>query len=439
MAVWNKRALASLILPGGLLLGIAAALFESGVVTIPAAVLGFFYYGAFTFGLLLARRFHSSRIFSALILLLLANRAVEFFSKGHPALSGAGLTALEAVSFLVPLNIVCLAIMRERGFTLPAVAPRLVALLVQSVFVALISRPAPAPGSTLFHGALLNRIWFAWTPIPQISWLAFAVVIAVLAARSITHRKALESGLGWSLFSFFLALNARGGHLREAYAATAAVILVASIIETSYAMAYHDELTGLPARRAFHDATLGLESPYSVAVVDIDHFKRFNDTYGHDIGDDVLCLVARNLANVTGGGQAFRVGGEEFTVLFPGTVARDAAAHAENLRVTIQNSVFRVRGSDRRTAARGPDRRRSATQKRKTSRKPADGGSASRDLSVTVSIGVAEPNSKYPAVEDVIKLADKALYRAKAAGRNRVELAVSTRSRAKKGTAENIA
>ena len=66
-------------------------------------------------------------------------------------------------------------------------------------------------------------------------------------------------------------------------------------------MVYQDELTALPARRAFNDAVLHLQNNYTVAVVDIDHFKKFNDNYGHDIGDQVLRMVAGKLARVSGG------------------------------------------------------------------------------------------------------------------------------------------
>jgi GGDEF domain-containing protein len=437
-----KRVLKSLVMPGGLLLGVAALFFQTGLMKIPAPVLEFYYYAAFASGLLLAWRFHTSRVFSALVLLLLAHRAVQFFLAGQLPTPGPGLTAVEAVSFLLPVNFALLAITRERGFTLAAAAPRLLVLFVESVFVAVICRPEPAAGAGLFHGALLNRTWFAWTPIPQISWLAFAVAIGILVARCVTHHKVTENGFAWTLLSFFLALNRGGvGHTARAYVATAAAILVASIIETSYAMAYHDELTGLPSRRAFNEATGRLEAPYTLAVVDIDHFKKFNDTYGHDTGDDVLCMVAGNLATITGGGQSFRIGGEEFTILFPGRPAKDVIVHLERLRVAIESSVFRLRGSDRRTAPRGPDRRKRGAQKRRTSRKTAEGShrSAARDLSVTVSIGVAEASTKHPGFEEVIKLADKALYRAKNAGRNRIEVAPPARTRTRKGTAENLA
>ena len=223
----------------------------------------------------------------------------------------------------MPLNFALLGVAHERGITISVAVPRLALLFIQSVFVSIICRPAPTNGSHLFHGAIFGRSWSAWTPIPQISLLVFSVVLVFLVTRAISRPKPVESGFAWALLALFLAFNNGAiGLMARAYVASAAIILVVSIVETSYAMAYHDELTGLPSRRAFNDATLRLEAPYTVAAVDIDHFKSVNDTYGHDTGDEVLCMVAANLARVTGGGRAFRVGGEEFTILFPTTTPR---------------------------------------------------------------------------------------------------------------------
>ena len=121
-----------------------------------------------------------------------------------------------------------------------------------------------------------------------------------------------------------------------------------SIIENSYLLAYHDELTTLPSRRAFNDALLRLQDPYSIAVVDIDHFKRFNDTYGHDTGDQVLRLVAAGLSRVTGGGQAYRCGGEEFKILFPGKTTAEVVEHLE--QSARGDRDFGVPHAKRRTA-----------------------------------------------------------------------------------------
>jgi diguanylate cyclase (GGDEF)-like protein len=436
--VRNHTGLRSILMPGSLILGVAAAIVQSGLLKNSGAVVDFGYYTAFAAGLLLAWRFHSSQVFSSLILLLLAQRALEFFSGGRVPMAGPGLTALEAISFLVPLNLVLLVLAGERGFAMQASVPRLGVLFVESVFVAVLCRPQPSVGSGLFHGALLHRRWFSWTEIPQISLLIFLGAVTFLVVRALGHRKPVGNGFLWALLSFFLALNAGGvGLSARAYVATAAIILVVSIVETSYAMAYHDELTGLPSRRAFNDATRGLEAPYAVAVVDVDHFKSVNDTYGHDTGDEVLCLVASKLARVTGGGQPFRVGGEEFSILFPGKSAMEVLADLESLRVEIEQSAFRLRGGERRNTARGSDRRNGqkiSGKKGKSPRRPSSG-----ELRVTASIGVAEPTVRYPNLEDVVQLADKALYRAKQTGRNRIEIANVTRPRAKKKSAGNMA
>jgi GGDEF domain-containing protein len=216
------------------------------------------------------------------------------------------------------------------------------------------------------------------------------------------------------------------------YFATAGLILLSSIIENSYLLAYHDELTALPSRRAFNDALLRLEAPYAIAVVDIDHFKKFNDTYGHDTGDQVLRMVGTRLAEVTGGGQAYRVGGEEFCILFRDKSMKEVLPHLETLRVTIQESVFHLRGlPERRSFDRGMDRRNQRSRRVASSQllRRALAEPSTQEFSVTVSMGVAEPSPKAKEVEQVVQTADKALYRAKRAGRNRVEMATPPRNR----------
>lgn len=433
MDLRNHKGLRILLLPGVPILAAAAALIQTGLLKDYGAAVNFFYYPIFAISLLLAWRFHSSRVFSALILLLLAQRAIEFFFGQSPM---SGLKALEAISFLIPLNFALLALARERGFTMAAAVPRLSLLFLESVFVAVICRPEPLAGPGLFHAALLSRSWSRWTEIPQISLLIFVAVLAGLLVHAFTHRRPLESGFVWALLSFFLALNIGAvGMNSRAYIATAAVILAVSIVETSYAMAYHDELTGLRSRRAYNDASVQVEPPYTLAAVDIDHFKSVNDTYGHDTGDEVLSLVAAKLANATGGGQAYRVGGEEFSILFPGKTVAEVLPDLENLRREIEQSGFRLRGRDRRMSPRGPDRRTAA--QKKSPRRKAISSTPPGYLRVTVSIGVAEPTAKNPTFEEVIDLADQALYRAKQGGRNRVEIAASTRARGKKKAAGN--
>ena len=429
MDVWSKATLKSL-LPGGTLLLVVATLLETGWVTLALPTLILLYYASLVIGLLLAWRFHSSRVFFALVVLMLGQQALAFFIPGRVPHAVVDQLAPSAVAVLLPLNFVLLSLEQERGFTVSGITARGLFLFVQAVVVTVLGHVSSA--SVTAHGAHYPA---ASVPLPGYVWFAFGAAGVILLARFFLFRKPVESALFWSLAGFFLAIHFGGaGRVSTAYLAASAFILAVSIIETSYVLAYHDELTSLPSRRAFNDALLRLQAPYSIAVVDIDHFKKFNDTYCHDTGDEVLRLVAAKLARVTGGGEAYRCGGEEFAILFSGKTTTEVADHLEHLRATVEVSSFRMRGNDRRETPRGPDRRNQRTRGRASAgqaiRKLAQSPSTDRSsLSVTVSIGVATSAGENADAETVVRAADKALYRAKAAGRNRVETASPSRRR----------
>ncbi len=429
----NGRTWKAWLVPGGLLLALAAALVNSSLFAQFRPSLSFYYVGVFAVGLLLAWRFNSSRVLFSLLVLLLAHRAVDFFSVGQSVHAGSGRVAIALAAVLVPLNYIVFAQMRERGLTIAGIAPRFGLLFFESVIFAVMCRPENSAASATRPGAAVISQWI---------FVGFVAAVAVFVWRFMQTRKPIEPGFVWSVAAVFLWLEfAPVGKMSAAYVATAALILAASLIETSYVLAYHDELTGIRGRRAFNESLLTLDQQYAIAIVDIDHFKKFNDTYGHDVGDQVLCMVAKRLTQVGGHGQSFRCGGEEFAIVFRNTSAKESFEHLESLRLTIEKSAFHVRGSDRRAersvetsnekrrAARN-DLRAGESDRRKSGKKKtaAVGSSASPErlpnhLSVTVSIGVGEPSTRYRQPEQVIQAADQALYRAKNKGRNRVELA----------------
>ncbi|NQX88602.1 MAG: GGDEF domain-containing protein [Halioglobus sp.] len=197
-------------------------------------------------------------------------------------------------------------------------------------------------------------------------------------------------------------------HVSVAMSSAAALCLVWGLLRSSHSMAYRDELTGLPGRRALNERLRMLSNRYSIAMLDVDHFKRFNDTYGHDVGDEVLRLVASRIRRV-GGGTAYRYGGEEFCVVFPRTNVESAAAQLEQVREAIANYSMSIRNRSLRPArAREGSKRRGATR------------IGSSQVSVTISGGVAERSNAAPDADAVVVQADKLLYRAKKAGRNRI-------------------
>ena len=177
------------------------------------------------------------------------------------------------------------------------------------------------------------------------------------------------------------------------------------VIVDSYFLAYRDDLTGLPSRRALNQLALSLGRKYSVAMLDIDHFKKFNDTYGHDIGDQVLKLVAAKIGQVKGGGKPFRYGGEEFTVVFPRKETEQVLDALEDVRESIADYAVTIR-SPMRSSSNKKDRKASVRM-------------GTKQVRVTISIGVANRENKQE-FSQVLKEADQALYRAKSNGRNNV-------------------
>jgi diguanylate cyclase (GGDEF)-like protein len=418
MQLWNSKTVKSLLLPGAAILLVAIAIVNSSWIPFPGPGVNFFYGAVFIAAILLAWRFHSTRILFSALMLLLAHHAVEFYALNRAPLSGPGRIAFEAVALLIPLNYIILTFFPERSSKGRTIFEFLVLLFFESVFIAAVARPEqPAPA--FLHFQFIPSMH---SRIPQPALLMFLAAGARLLYRVFRLRKAIDHGMLWSLAAVFLGLNAGGaGKVSTIYFGVAGFILASSIVENSYSLAYRDELTGLDSRRAFNDALLRLRHPYSVAAVDIDHFKSINDTYGHDTGDHVLRMVASRLARVSGGGQSYRVGGEEFTILFSGKVAKDVADHLELLRMDIESCSFKLRsGEERRKVARDSDRR-SATQRPKRSPRPSSGA-----LSVTVSIGIAESQPRL-SPEQTIQFADQALYRAKQSGRNRIVVAVPQR------------
>jgi two-component system, cell cycle response regulator len=169
-------------------------------------------------------------------------------------------------------------------------------------------------------------------------------------------------------------------------------------VRQSLEMAFYDPLTGLNNRRflerrlsAMIETARQRGAPLTMMILDIDHFKRINDTYGHDAGDLVLRGFAAELQQIIRGGDLVsRLGGEEFVVAMPGLDATHAARMAERARRTIESKEFLI-------------------------------GDAARPVSITVSIGLADFRGEQDS-RDLYRRADRALYLSKSAGRNRVTL-----------------
>mgnify|MGYP001045514927 CR=1 FL=1 len=358
----------------------------------------------FVSALLIGWRFNRSSLVFSVLILAAADAALYLWARGLPEANLSGLIVTHSVSLLLPINLMIFSMIKERGIFTRHGLIRLSFLIFQPVLLFVLAR---LNGKVLLQYLSMDIVGIfpsGSLPVSEPALMAFILACLVVTMRFMLFEGAKESGFFWSLVTLLTAFLSVGpGEAFRFYLAVSGLILLVSIIETSHAMAFKDELTGLPARRALKDDLLKLGNRYVLAMVDIDHFKKFNDTYGHDVGDQVLRMVAMKLAGVTGGGKAFRYGGEEFTVVFAGKHAENARMHLEQVRREVEAAEFFIR-------------RRFRT--RKKPRRIREAGSASKSVSVTVSIGMASCDDRQVTPQDVLKAADKALYRAKKQGRN---------------------
>lgn len=246
----------------------------------------------------------------------------------------------------------------------------------------------------------------AWMSLIQLSYPVFISAFLLLAWQYWRKPRPLHAaqlvgllGVFWMLPKTFIlpfTLNIMCSQVM--------LMIAAAVAHEAYQMAFRDELTGLPGRRALNERMQRLGRNYVLAMSDVDHFKKFNDTHGHDVGDQVLRLVASKLSKISGGGRAYRYGGEEFALVFAGKTLEECMPHLEVIRESIASYNIQLRNQESR-----PQDDQQGRQRRS--------GSGASSVSVTVSIGVAE-RLEQRTPEEVLKSADQALYSAKGAGRN---------------------
>jgi GGDEF domain-containing protein len=340
--------------------------------------------------------FNRGRAFIALASLLIAYASYSLVLDWLGADSFAAQAVFTALAMLVPANILLALVFRERGVSQHHNYRWLILAAAEILSVAWIASAGRSPLSGTAWRDVLDHWLLKAPPMPLAGRLMFAAAFIAAVASAwpkspSTQLRPLETGLAGALAAFFIACEwVSSPGVFGAFMTAAGIVLLVSVLQESHRLAFRDELTGLPSRRALEERLRGLGPVYAIAMVDVDHFKQFNDTHGHDIG-----------------GTAYRYGGEEFAVLFPGRSLIEAISHLEKLRRDIETYRMAVRKADR------PKDPETGTKQRIT-RAP------DHTLSVTVSIGAAERSERDPIPALVVRSADEALYRAKHAGRNRL-------------------
>nr|WP_272890386.1 GGDEF domain-containing protein [Stutzerimonas stutzeri] len=340
---------------------------------------------------------------------LLDTHADHYRSYGT-LLDNAALT-FHLCSLLLPLLYGLYGVWRERGHLAQDGLARAAVLFVVCIVALAMARRFPEA----LHAWLAVIRWPAlqadWLQLIQLAYPAFLGALVLLTVQYIrqprpSHAAQVVALLGVMLmlpqtFSRYAALNVLSSHVL--------LMLVVAIAHEAYLMAFRDELTGLPGRRALNEKLQRLGRQYVLAMADVDHFKSFNDTHGHDVGDQVLKMVASRLRKIGGGGRAYRYGGEEFTLVFPGRSIEECLPHLEAVRQSVESYALQLRDAN----SRPKDDRQG---------RMARGKAAAGQVSVTISIGVAERQGEQRTPDEVIKAADQALYSAKKAGRNCVRV-----------------
>ena len=306
-------------------------------------------------------------------------------------------------------------------------AASLTAYLVVSCFCIALLGFVPERG--FFNRFAVNRILFVlmllcWCYAIERSWVSFAFLDYAFLSSSVSWStvllwsvlivSALAIGLAWwlsgdtfrasgliSIVSLLIISHFVSSRNQfDALLSAQFLLWIWFLLMESHRMAYLDDMTKLPGRRALNEQLVGLSKHYAIAMVDVDHFKKFNDTYGHDMGDKVLKSVASQLKQFSSPGKAFRFGGEEFTIVFRGKCLTEVEDVLELIRESIEDALVEVFDPKKKQEI---------------------------GVNVTASVGVAFATiGESP--DSVLKRADEALYQSKKKGRNRVSKSPSPKN-----------
>ncbi|SFF86159.1 GGDEF domain-containing protein [Neptunomonas qingdaonensis] len=310
------------------------------------------------------------------------------------------------ISLLLPINIALIALFDERGVFTPIGIARIVFVSL-GYLIAYLLMLSGQLGYWL-TGLPMSMIEMAIydTYLSEAAAIVFIICLIPVILSLLLRKTHTDAGLLASLIAALAMLVWFDRPLISPLFVSAALVALAiSVVQNSYSMAFIDELTAIPGRRALNDKLSTLGRRYTIAMLDIDHFKKFNDTYGHDTGDQVLRMVAAKINNIGGAGKAFRYGGEEFAVVFAGKNEREALTYLEEVREIIANYPMAIRSEER-------------PEDKDTGRQLRSGQKGREHVQVTISIGVSEKDETHNNPEAVMKTADQALYAAKKAGRN---------------------
>ena len=342
----------------------------------------------------LSIRFSRSSVFFYVILIVATNVILRFGWADSALTYGL-------LSTFSPLLLLLLTLLPDRGIFNLKVIPAYAMLALAGAFSIILATTSPTWAMQLFLSDWAPARYFDWTQQSQtVLFVSFSTLYVLLTLCILNPSPHVCAGFG-VLFMLIVQLHFGDQHRSlNVFSSAALLMCLYAIMQETWRMAYIDELTGLPGRRALREKFQKLGSNFTVAMLDVDHFKRFNDCFGHDAGDAVLRMIAAKMRKISGGGLPYRYGGEEFSIVFSGKNSQECVRHLETLREAIARNPFIIRRVGR------SDRGNRALP------------SNNKSVNVTVSIGFADSGGNGISPWEVLKKADQALYRAKGKGRN---------------------
>lgn len=363
----------------------------------------------FGFGFFLSLWFKQDEPFFLLFMTLLAYLLTDYLETHLEMSTYYTLVGFPLMCILYPINLCIFTLLRKNDLFLPSFLKKISLLSIEAIVIYVFTYLVPQLMGDALNFQFQRKLAYVLNysfhlgfllPIPFISLIIFTFCFSFSLYKSSTNPDYLQTSF---LFVFILTFFAfsfiTAPLLAKCLFLSASGCILLALFQTSHKMAFLDELTNIPARRAFLTTLHQYENqPYTLAMIDIDFFKRLNDSYGHDVGDQALRMISSKIVQECKSGTLYRYGGEEFILFFPLKGLNDVLDEIEATREIVSNTNFFLRSY-------------------KSSVLP-DAHPYLASIKITLSVGVCE-KTRGMTSSDVINVADEALYKAKQTGRNK--------------------
>ena len=323
----------------------------------------------------LSAHFNRSRVFFYALLIAIVNMTLGLRWM-ESALSYAMFTAM------IPIQLLILVLLPERGIFSARAAPAYLSMILLGGLVMFTALSTPPWATHLLLNDWLPARYFDWSRLSQsVLGINLLTALTLLVLCFVRPSLQMTAALGiWLMLITQLQMGHTSSSL-NVFSSAALLMCLYAITHESWRMAYLDELTGLPARRALRERFQQISGLYTVAMLDVDHFKKFNDTYGHDVGDEVLRQVGKRLSQMLRQTDTIaRLGGDEFLIILEYVNTKEDVKNVVSNVLQTLNEPYQIN---------------------------------ERSLTIGTSIGIAMFDQTSSDVQKLLKNADMALYEMK--------------------------